>query len=392
MTAWLLHFCDSLCFLTFKTEIKPLALDIMGEMRLEGLVLKHTDIILIRDPHVKVRFPTLVSLTLWDIRVSAVDLHGLLLACPELENLSLNRVFDICSSEARVPLELTSSSLKSFTWQNWTGDRTGPKLVGEKLESLHLKDNENPSHLHVVTKGNLQEVRIENPLGTGLKIEGDFHLLHVLDFHSPWFDTFNWSDFLVPFQEASNLRELHLWPVQSNSLNLERIAFFFPCGSQLSLLYNFEDTMQAEKLLEDSSILEKVVLLQLECLTVNSLFDQWISGVVQRCPNLRYLVVHCGVSQLEYGMNTLQMLDKVSNSLLKLMCKLSHVDRRVVYFWKQCDFCFTTPWWFYLQYLVVDSGREFNMFNYEWHPYQVGHIIWLAYSRIRVLGLTKMNH
>jgi hypothetical protein len=39
----------------------------------------------------------------------------------------------------------------------------------------------------------------------------------------------------------------------------------------------------------------------------------------------------------------------------------------------------------------MDSGREFNMFNYQWHPYQVGHVIWLAYSRIRVLGLTKMN-
>jgi hypothetical protein len=157
-------------------------------------------------------------------------------------------------------------------------------------------------------------------------------------------------------------------------------------------LYNFEDATQVEKLLEGSSILEKVVLMELGCLTVNSLFDQWISGVVQRCPNLRYLVVHCGVSQLEYGMNTLQMLDKVSNSLLKLMCKLSHVvDRRVVYFWKQCDFCFTPPWWFYLQYLVMDSGREFTMFNYQWHPYQVGYVIWLAYSRIRVLGLTKMN-
>lgn len=335
LTAWLLHFCYSLRFLTFKTEIKPLALDIMGEMRLERLVLKHTDTILIRDPHIKVRFPTLVFLTLWDIRVSAVDLHGLLLACPELGNLSLNRVFDICSSEARVPLELTSSSLKSFTWQNWTGDWTGPKLVAEKLESLHLKDNENPSRLHVVTRGNLQEVQIENSLGTGLEIQGDFHLLLVLDFHSPWFDICNWSDFMVPFQEASNLRDLRLWPVQSYDPNLERIAVFFPCVSQLSLLYNFEDGTQVEKLLEGSSILEKVVLLELGCLTVNSLFDQWIRGVVQRCPNMRYLVVRCGVSQLEYGINTLQMLDKVSNSLPKLMCKLSHVfDRRVVYFWK----------------------------------------------------------
>ncbi|CAK9201288.1 unnamed protein product [Sphagnum troendelagicum] len=262
VTAWLLHFCDSLRFLTFKTEIKPLALDIMGEIRHECLVLKHADIILIRDLDVKVRFPTLVSLTLWDIRVSAVDLHGLLLACPELEDLSLNRVFHICSSEARVPLELTSSSLKSFTWQNWTGNWTGPKLVAEKLESFHLKDNENPSHLHVVTKGNLQEV---------------------------------------------------------------------------------------EKLLEGSSILEKVVVLELGCLTVNSLFDQWISGVVQRCPNLRYLVVHCGVSQLEYGMNTLQMLDK---------------------------------------YLVVDFGREFNMFNYQWHPYQECLYVWELQEAVGVLALT----
>ncbi len=43
-------------------------------------------------------------------------------------------------------------------------------------------------------------------------------------------------------------------------------------------------------------------------------------------------------------------------------------------------------------FAILYSGREFNMFNYQWHPYQVGHVIWLAFSRIRVLGLTKMNH
>jgi hypothetical protein len=95
-------------FLTFKMEIKRSALEKMGEvLELVGWVLEDMDFMLTRDPVVKISFLSLTSLTLKEIRVSGADLHVLLLACPELQFLSLTNVFDICSSESGVTLELT---------------------------------------------------------------------------------------------------------------------------------------------------------------------------------------------------------------------------------------------------------------------------------------------
>jgi hypothetical protein len=73
------------------------------------------DFMLTRDPVVKISFLSLTSLTLKEIRVSGADLYVLLLACPELQFLSLTNVFDICSSESGVTLEFTSFSLKVIT-------------------------------------------------------------------------------------------------------------------------------------------------------------------------------------------------------------------------------------------------------------------------------------
>jgi hypothetical protein len=103
-------------FLTFKMEIKRIMLEKMGEiLELEGLVLEDTDFMLTRDPVVKISFLSLTSLTLKEIRVSGADLHVLLLACPELQFLSLTNFLDICSSESGVTLAVTSFSLKAMT-------------------------------------------------------------------------------------------------------------------------------------------------------------------------------------------------------------------------------------------------------------------------------------
>jgi hypothetical protein len=97
-------------------ENKRSVLEKMGEvLELEGLVLEDMDFMLTRDPVVKISFLSLRSLTLKEIRVSGTDLHVLLLACPELQFLSLTNVFDICSSESGVTLELISFSLKAIT-------------------------------------------------------------------------------------------------------------------------------------------------------------------------------------------------------------------------------------------------------------------------------------
>jgi hypothetical protein len=103
-------------FLTFKMEIKRSVLEKMGKiLELEGLVLEDTDFMLTRERVVKISFLSLTSLTLKEIKVFGADLHVLLLACPELQILSLTNVFDICSSESGVTLELTSFSLKAIT-------------------------------------------------------------------------------------------------------------------------------------------------------------------------------------------------------------------------------------------------------------------------------------
>ncbi|CAK9260434.1 unnamed protein product [Sphagnum jensenii] len=97
-------------------EIKRSVLEKMGEiLEFEGLVSEDTDFMLTKDPVVKISFLSLTSLTLKEIRVSGADLHALLLACPELQFLSLTNVFDICSSESGVTLEFTSFSLKAIT-------------------------------------------------------------------------------------------------------------------------------------------------------------------------------------------------------------------------------------------------------------------------------------
>jgi hypothetical protein len=64
------------------------------------------------------------------------------------------------------------------------------KLMAENLESLHVKHKESlwSWHLHVVTKGNLQEVRIEKLVDIEwLKIDTSMDVLEVLDVSKPFY-------------------------------------------------------------------------------------------------------------------------------------------------------------------------------------------------------------
>jgi len=64
------------------------------------------------------------------------------------------------------------------------------KLRAENLESLHVKHKESlwSWHLHVVTKGNLQEVRIEKLVDIEwLKIDTSMAVLEVLDVSKPFY-------------------------------------------------------------------------------------------------------------------------------------------------------------------------------------------------------------
>jgi len=82
------------------------------------------------------------------------------------------------------------------------------------------------------------------------------------------------------FLGASKLRELRLWGVMDSHMKLEIIALFFPCLAQLSLLYKFGHANDVKEVVGGELIFEKVVLLQLGYFKVDSLFDQFRSGVL----------------------------------------------------------------------------------------------------------------
>jgi hypothetical protein len=61
-------------------------------------------------------WPSLASLILCEVTISASDLHTLLLACPKLESFSLQST----NTFRRATLTLTSSTLKAFQFDSST--------------------------------------------------------------------------------------------------------------------------------------------------------------------------------------------------------------------------------------------------------------------------------
>jgi hypothetical protein len=82
-------------------------------------------------------WPSLVSLILCEVTISASDLHSLLLACSKLESFTLQSP----NTFRRSTLTLTSSTLKAFQFDSST-TRLVDRITLEAgvLESLDLKD------------------------------------------------------------------------------------------------------------------------------------------------------------------------------------------------------------------------------------------------------------
>ncbi|CAM6050760.1 unnamed protein product [Sphagnum compactum] len=82
--------------------------------------------------------------------------------------------------------------------------------MAENLESLHVKHKESlwSWHLHVVTKGNLQEVRIEKLVDIEwLKIEANMDVLEVLDVNEE--EPVSWFVFLQQVRKGPVLNQLY---------------------------------------------------------------------------------------------------------------------------------------------------------------------------------------
>lgn len=318
--AWLMYTRESLRFLTYMMKTKPCVnvLERCGKSKLERLVLGYTCIPTV-DPAVQ-RFPSLLDLTLSRVSVSSADLNALLSACPKLETFSLIDT-DVTLSGSETTLELTSSSLNAFYTEDLTLDTV--ILEADHLENLFLKDSI-IERFELRSRNSLHVLKIENTNIGEMDIGEATELLEVLDVSD--FEML-WPQFFQMISRASKLRKLRLWRLKfegaEEDVDLETIAVSFPRLNRLALSYELADGTISQAL-QGSTLLQKVVFLELGSSTINDLFAEWIGGVLERCPSLRKLVIHGILAETKS--EDFHMIGKFTTSIVNLMRKFSNVD------------------------------------------------------------------
>lgn len=318
VSAWLLHTRDSLRFLTYTTISMPRVnvFERCGNARLQSLVFGHTETL--SKEYTAQRFPSLLSLTLSEVCAGAADLNLLLSGCPKLESFSLLTA-DRPSLDPRATLKLTSSSLKSFMLEDYKNEWDNIILEADNLEALHLRKS-TIEHFRLVSKGSLRMLRIDDLCIIHELDIGEATDLEIVDLSNSCTEKWAKFDHMIS-RPSSKLTKLRLWHLTSDDYwevrNLETIAFLFPRLNHLALSFELKGGM-LEYLLQGSSILEKVVLLELDSITLNNLFVDYIAGVLGRCPNLRRLVVHGHVFEAKNCGHS-RMIGKFSTSFFKVL-------------------------------------------------------------------------
>ncbi|KAI5063247.1 hypothetical protein GOP47_0021794 [Adiantum capillus-veneris] len=318
--AWLMHTKETLKSLTFMNPTQPKVniLEKCGGQKLERLVWGFAHISTV-DPTIH-KFPSLISLTLNNrAALSALDLNLLLSVCPKLEILSLANI-DISFPNARFMIELNSASLKTLYIEGLSVDTV--VLEADKLESLILRDS-TFEQFELVSKGSLRHLRIEDVSIIQLDIGQSADLLEeviVSDF------TIIWPRFYQMISRASNLQKLRLGGLdaEEEAIDLDMIGSSFPSLNFLALNYNIGDG-HYEHAFRGSTILEKVVVLELGTAKIHELSAQWIAGFLERCPNLKKLGIHGTISEAK-SRKDYQLIGRFTSSIINLMRQYPHVD------------------------------------------------------------------
>uniref|UniRef100_A0A803L2T4 F-box domain-containing protein n=1 Tax=Chenopodium quinoa TaxID=63459 RepID=A0A803L2T4_CHEQI len=275
VVAWLLYTRDSLRELYYNARTIPSVniLEKCGRHKLEVLALAHNSIIGVEPSYQ--RFPQLRSLLLTSVSISALDLSLLLNICPKLEVLKLINP-DIVISDNHTTLELYSTSLKDVYMDAISMDKV--ILEGDHIEKLHLKDCTLEMFL-LVGKGGLRIFRID-----------DVSVLH--------FDI-------------------------DEVVDLEAVSVCFPRLKHLSLSYERDSVLHYG--LPGSSCLENVAVLELGWTVINDLFIEWLSGLLERCPNLKKLIIYGAVSGAKTH-DECNALARFTSSIVQLMRIHSQVE------------------------------------------------------------------
>ncbi|XP_057961088.1 F-box/LRR-repeat protein At1g67190 [Malania oleifera] len=324
--AWLMYTRETLRQLYYNARTMPNfnILEKCGRQKLEMLALAHNSIMGVEPGYQK--FPALKFLSLSYVSVSALDLSLLVTACPKIEVLSLISP-EIVVSDAHSTMELSSTSLKDIYVEAISLDKF--TLEADGLEHLHLKDC-SLEIFELLGKGTLKILKIDDVSVIHLDIGESTENLEVVDVSN---FTIMWPKFYLMISKSSKLRRLRLWGVvfddEDEVVDLETICACFPRLSNLSLSYDLRDGALHYGL-QGSSHLENVVVLELGWTTISDLFSHWVEGLLERCPNLKKLVIFGAVSEAK-SHEECQTLANFTSSMVRLMRKYLHVEIQFEY-------------------------------------------------------------
>ncbi|XP_021761532.1 F-box/LRR-repeat protein At1g67190-like [Chenopodium quinoa] len=320
VVAWLLYTRDSLRELYYNVRTIPSVniLEKCGRHKLEVLALAHNSIIGVEPSYQ--RFPQLRSLLLTSVSISALDLSFLLNICPKLEVLKLINP-DIAISDNHTTLELYSTSLKDVYMDAISMDKV--ILEGDHIEKLHLKDCTLEMFL-LVGKGGLRILRIDDVSVLHFDIGENTENLEVVDASN---FTIMWPKFYHIISKSPRLRYLRLWggvfDDEDEVVDLEAVSVCFPRLKHLSLSYERDSVLHYG--LPGSSCLENVAVLELGWTVINDLFIEWLSGLLERCPNLKKLIIYGAVSGAKTH-DECNALARFTSSIVRLMRIHSQVE------------------------------------------------------------------
>ncbi|KAK7284870.1 hypothetical protein RJT34_19624 [Clitoria ternatea] len=325
--AWLMYTRDSLRQLRYNVRTTPNfnIIEKCSRQRLEVLTLSRNSITGVEPSYL--RFPCLNSLTLCFVSISALDLSLLLSGCPKLETLHMVGPEIAMSDSQASSMELSSPSLKDFLVESVGLDKF--ILEADSLEKLHLKDCTFEG-FELVGKGTLKILEIDDVSVIHLDIGDGTENLEIVDVRN---FTFMWPKFYHMISKASKLHKLRLWGVvfdeEDEVVDIDTISVCFPRLKHLSLSYDLRDGVLHYSL-QGSSCLMNVVVLELGWTTISDLFSVWVAGHLERCPNLKKLVIYGFVSELKTH-EECQILARFSEFILQLGRKYSHVRFKIEY-------------------------------------------------------------
>ncbi|KAK6126377.1 hypothetical protein DH2020_039877 [Rehmannia glutinosa] len=319
--AWLMYTRETLRYLHYNVRTTPNVniLEKCGRQKLEVLTLAHNTIMGVEPSYQK--FPCLRTLSLSYVSISALDLSLLLTACPKIEVLTLDSL-DIFMSDSQATMELTSYSLKDIYVEAISLDKF--ILEADSLVKLHLKDCA-LEVFELIGKGMLRFLKIDDVSVIHLDIGENGENLEIVDVSN---FTVMWAKFYHMISRSSKLRKLRLWDVvfdnEDEIVDIETISSCFPLLSHLSLSYDLREAA-IHYGLQGCFVLENVIVLELGWTTISDLFSVWVSGLLERCPHLRKLVLHGIVSETKTR-EECRMLANFTSSVVRLTRKYLDVE------------------------------------------------------------------